>query len=305
MSKKIVIAGASGFIGTSLVSQLLNHSYDVVILSRDPQKVTHDFQGAVRIAHWVPDEVTTYENEIDGAWAVINLAGENISKFPWTSSLKKRIIESRVKAASGIKKAIANARNKPEILIQASATGYYGNTAGIDVTEEAPAGTGFLAEVCHSWEQASLLLDKKTRHITIRIGIVLGSDGGFLARIIPPFKMYAGGHLGNGENYLPWIHIDDLVRAVVFLLQKKAATGVFNLSAPAPVKSKQFFESLGRALNRPSWLHLPGFLMKAMLGEMADEMILAGQKALPANLEKQGFEFKFTNIDDALFDLLP
>ena len=295
---RIIITGATGLIGNALC-QKLDPDYEIIALSRHPEKV--QLGPNVNVVRWdarSPEALVSY---IEGALAVVNLAGESIGSGRWGRAKKQRILESRLNATNAIVEAISLAKNKPEVLIQASAVGYYGFDVREPVNENDVAGCGFLAEVCKKWEQSSKSTEQfGVRRIIIRTGLVLSKDGGALPRLAAPFKFFLGGYPGCGRQWVSWITIEDEVSAIKFLIENRQLSGVFNLTSPNPVTMKQFCETLGWVLKRPCWLPIPALVLRMAFGTMADETILANQKVMPNRLLKSGFKFDYPKTDDAL-----
>jgi uncharacterized protein len=306
---RIVISGGTGLIGRALVEVLTAAGWEVVILTRQPASHRADLPGKVRLAEWDGRTVAGWLQWLEGAEAVINLAGENLAGeglLPdrWTEPKKRRIRESRLDAGQAIVRAIAATAVKPKALIQASAVGYYGLTGDKIITEETGPGDDFLAQLCIEWEAVSSPVEAEgVRRVVIRTGLVLSREGGPLPKTVLPFKLFAGGRLGHGRQWWPWIHLEDHVQAIRFLLERSEATGAFNLTAPNPVTNAEFSETLGRVLKRPSWLPAPAFALRLALGEAAT-MVLDGQRAVPRRLLELGFDFRFPNLEEALRDLL-
>ncbi len=300
---RIIITGGSGLIGRQLCSSLLSAKHEVIVLSRNPTKVK-DLPDGVRLAQWDGKSAADWGELADGAGAMINLAGEGIADGRWSSERKQRIRESRIHAGLAVVDAIKQAKNKPGVLLQASAVGYYGPGQDQVITEESPMGHDFLAKVCHDWEASSVAVTKMgVRRPVLRTGVVLSQAGGAFPKMAMPFKLFAGGPIGSGKQWLPWIHIEDQVRAIEFLLAQENATGPFNLSAPTPVTNKEFGDTLGQVMSRPALLPTPAFAMKAIFGEMST-VLLDGQRAVPQRLQALGFTFKFPTLEAALTDLL-
>ena len=235
---------------------------------------------------------------------IVNLAGENIASGRWTGAKKQRILQSRLDSADRIVRSIRLAERVPSAVIQASAVGYYGPRDDNPVDESAPSGTGFLADVCRQWEASTAPLDEMgIRRCVIRTGMVLG-QGGALARMLPPFRAYLGGPPGTGLQGVSWIHLVDQVGAIRFLMERESARGAYNLTAPNPVVFRTFARILGELLHRPSGLKTPAFALRALFGEMADEILLSGQIVLPSRLLDAGFQFRFPELEGALEDIL-
>lgn len=296
---KIVITGATGMIGSLLVERLSNRlDTSLVMLSRRPARET-------RVANrqwlaWQPGAGGEWEHAIEGADAVINLAGEPIAGKRWSEKQKLILRSSRIEATRSLVEAIARAKLKPKALISASAVGYYGPHGDERLNEDSKPGEDFLSRLCVDWEnQAKAAESFGVRVSLLRTGIVLAKGAGALQKMVPPFKFFAGGPLGSGHQWMPWIHIDDEVGLIEFLLDRTDARGPFNGTAPNPVTMAAFSQELGRALNRPSWASVPPSVLALLLGEMAD-MLLTGQRATPDAALKLGFQFKYPHLADAL-----
>lgn len=290
---KVVIAGGTGFLGTPLVSELRTSGNDVSVLTRR--------SAAPGLIRWSPDGTTgPWAEAIDGADAVINLAGESIAGHRWTPAHKARIRDSRIRATRSLVAAIHAAARKPAVFLSASAVGYYGSRGDETLTDESAPGDDFLATVCRAWEAEALRAAVATRVVLLRTGLPLERSGGALPRIALPFRFLAGGPLGSGHQYWPWIHRDDWVALAIWALQASGVSGPLNLTAPRPVPNREFAAALGRVLKRPSWLPAPGFALRLLLGEMADALLLAGQRAIPAKAQALGFRFRYTALEPAL-----
>lgn len=300
---RVVITGAAGFIGAALCSRLTG-GYEIVALSRNPAKAEQKLGGSARVVHWDARSGGGWEREIDGAVAVVNLAGENVGSGRWTKAKKARILDSRIDSANALVEAVGRAEKKPQIFMQASAIGYYGPRADEPLDETSPAGSGFLSSVCQQVENAARHIEQTgIRYVAIRTGVVLGLTGGALPRMILPFRFFLGGHPGPGSQWLSWISLEDETAAIEFLIKNENLTGPFNLTAPNPVTAKQFAKTLGRTLKRPAWLPIPTFALKLLLGQMAKELLLTGQRVLPTRLTEAGFEFKHQDLQ-TIFSVL-
>ena len=299
---KIVIAGGSGFLGRALTAALIGGGHDVVILSRAGR---HGPGGRARAVAWSPTGDTgSWASEVNGAGAVINLAGESIAGRRWSAAHKARILDSRVNATRSLVAGIRAAAAPPAVFVSGSAVGYYGPRGDEPVTETDPAGSDFLARVCVQWEEEALRAGvAATRVVLVRTGLVLARDGGALPEMLPPFRFGGGGPVGSGRQYWPWIHRDDWVGLVLWAAANPAVSGAVNATAPNPVTNKDFAASLGRAMHRPSFMPAPAFALRLLLGEMADALLLSGQRALPAVAQRLGFTFTFANVDAALNDI--
>jgi uncharacterized protein (TIGR01777 family) len=295
---KIVIAGGTGFLGRPLAERLSSDGHDVVILTRG----SGPSATSARMVAWTPDgNAGAWATEIDGAHAVVNLAGASIAGKRWSAAHKQRILDSRVLATRSLAEAIARASRPPSVLVSGSAVGYYGPCEDEVVTEATPPGNDFLAGVCTQWEaEASRAANPRTRVVSVRTGIVLERDGGALPEMLPPFKFGVGGPVGSGRQYWPWIHRTDWIGLVQWSIQTERVTGGLNATAPHPVTNAEFASALGRALHRPAFMPAPAFALRLMLGEMADALLLSGQRAVPAKAEALGFRFKYSRIDEAL-----
>jgi uncharacterized protein len=298
---KLVIAGASGFIGSGLVQRLSQRGDSLTLLSRKPRfpARTADREWLV----WEPGVSGDWERSVDGVDGVINLAGEGIAEKRWTERQKELIQSSRIDSTRALVHAIAKAKEKPKFLINASAVGYYGSRGDETLTEESAPGKDFLARVCLAWEEeATKAQNHGVRMALLRTGIVLAKGRGVLAKMVPPFKFFVGGPLGSGQQWLPWIHIEDEVGLILFLIESATARGSFNAVSPNPVTMEEFCRVLGKVLNRPSWASVPASALTLLLGEMAD-MVLSGQRALPKAAEQLGYNFKHPTITKALESL--
>jgi uncharacterized protein (TIGR01777 family) len=295
----IVIAGGTGFLGRALCHSLISNGHGVTVLTRNAQPVP----GARSVA-WTPDgSAGAWASAIEGADAVVNLAGESIAKR-WTARQKQRILDSRVRATRSLVAAIAKAASPPAVLVSGSAVGYYGPCGDEIITEDTRAGDDFLAHVCAQWEaEAAPASSDRTRVVFVRTGLVLEKDGGALPQMLPPFKFGAGGPVGSGKQYWPWIHRRDWVDLVRWTIHTSAARGPINATAPNPVTNAAFAHALGRAMHRPSFIPAPAFALRLALGEMADGLLLAGQRAVPERAQRAGFTFTYPRVDDALQEI--
>lgn len=302
--QRVIITGGTGMIGQPLAKQLAKAGYEVIVLSRNPARVAGLASiSGIQVIRWDAKTPQGWGPLADGAFAIINLAGENLAGGRWTGERKRAIIDSRVDAAKAVVAAIEQASVKPEVVVQASAVGYYGPRGNDPVTEDGPPGTTFDAQVCVTWEQASdPVVALGVRRVIIRTGIVLDKNAGALSQMAIPFKLFAGGPIASGQQVISWIHLADEVNAIQWLMENPAAEGAFNVSAPNPVTNKELAQALGKTLGRPSYLPVPAFALKAMFGEMAN-VLLTGQRAVPARLQEMGYPFKFSAIQAALDDI--
>ena len=294
----VVLAGGSGFLGSKLRAQLERDGHRVVNLTRSPRP---DRPGDVP---WQPDgSAGRLAAHLEGVDAVVNLAGENIAGTFWSEARKAQLRNSRLLATRTIVRAIAACERPPKVLVSGSAVGYYGAHGDETVTERTPPGSEFLAQLCVDWEQEARAVDSaKTRLVIVRTGVVLGADGGALKKMILPFKLGLGATMGSGDQYMPWIHVDDWVSMIAWLISADRAMGAFNASAPTPVTNRDFTRTLGRVLRRPAVFHAPAFVLKIGLGELAS-MLLTGQRVLPAAAEEMGFRFAYRELEPALRSL--
>lgn len=297
---KIILIGATGFIGKHLFHYLKKKQHQIVVVSRNKAKAQKFFPGHQDFAEWDGKDEHAFAAIAENSGAVINLAGANLAGKRWSEQRKQIILNSRVNSTSAVVNAINSVEEKPEVLIQASAVGYYGANPEKTFRESDHAGEGFLAEVTTKWEAAAKDLDKKVRLVFLRSGAVIGKNGGALQKMEIPFKFGVGGHIGSGKQWFSWIHIEDEVSAIAFLLENKNASGAFNLTAPQPVKMNVFAKNLGEAMHRPSWLHVPAFAIKLLFGQMGSETILQGQRALPEKLVDHKFHFLYGDAKSAL-----
>jgi uncharacterized protein (TIGR01777 family) len=303
---RIVIAGGTGFLGSPLAEVYAEEGHDVRVLTRalPPGESRHDpgtgVPGVTRVG-WNPDgSAGPWAAALDGADAVINLAGEGIGAKRWTPQRKALLFDSRVAPTRSLVAGIASTVRRPPVFISGSAVGYYGPSGGEPKTEADPAGDDFLAHICEDWEaEARRAESAATRVAVIRTGVVLERSGGALQKLVKPFKLFAGGPVGTGRQYMSWIHRIDWVEMVRWIVETPAVAGPINLTAPAPVTNREFSRALGRALHRPSLLPAPGFALSLLLGEMAGPLVLSGQRVLPARAQSLGFHFRYPEIDQA------
>lgn len=300
---RVLITGGSGLIGQALAADLARNGNEVIILSRRPERIT-GLPAGVRAERWDGRTTEGWHSLADGADALVNLAGENISSGRWTVERKRAILQSRLNAGQAVVQAVKAAANKPGVVIQASGIGYYGPCGNEEITEEAPSGHDFLARLAVDWESCTAFLEALgVRRVVIRTGVVLSAKGGALARMLLPFRFLVGGRLGSGRQWFPWIHIADEVGAIRFLMENKAASGPFNLTAPVPLTNAKFSRLLGQRLRRLSLMPVPEFALRLLFGEMAT-VLLDGQRAIPKRLLQLGFTFRFPEVGPALTDLL-
>ncbi len=300
---RILITGGTGLIGRALIENLSSADHQMVVLSRNPARV-QGMPPDVRLVQWDARTAAGWAEFADGAGAIVNLAGAGVADARWTAERKRTIRQSRLDAGAAVVEAVEQAGQKPGVVVQASAVGYYGPRGAEDITESAAPGDDFLAKVCIDWEASTAPVEAAgVRRAVIRIGIVLSPEGGALPRMMLPFKLFVGGPLGSGRQPFPWVHIEDVARAIRFLIETPETNGAFTLTAPTPPTNAEFSRALGRAMGRPMWLPVPGFALRLLFGEMA-QTLLSGQRAVPERLQAAGFTFHFSGAEAALRDLL-
>ncbi len=305
---RVIITGGTGLIGRALAGQLAADGYEVVLLSRSPERAGSLPQG-VRAEKWDSVSAAGWGPLADGAKAIVNLAAESLAGdrfFPakWTDERKQQILNSRNSAGRAVVEAVEAAEHKPELVIQASAVGYYGPRGEEPISVDTAPGTDFLAGVAVEWEASTKAVqDSGVRQVVARIGIVFSKGGGALHRLLLPFKLFVGGPIGSGNQVYAWIHMADLVNALQFLIENPEAQGAYNLTAPNPVSNGQLAHAIGKVMGRPSFIPLPAFLFKLMFGEVS-VVVLAGQNALPERIQALGFRFKYRKVKDALTNLI-
>jgi len=307
---KAVILGGSGFIGRELTRVLLRRKWEVVIPSRSPQKYQGMFEGYgdVDFAAWDARDPAALARIVSHSDVLINLVGESIAAGRWTPEQKRRIRQSRVQAGEAVTDALQQAEAPPSVLLQGSAVGYYGSRGDEELTEDAaplPEGQSFLCDVAREWEASTASVEELgVRRVVVRTGVVLDTEGGALDKMLTPFKFFLGGPVGSGRQWMSWIHRRDEVGAMVHCIENQELRGAFNFTAPQPVTNSAFCRTLAHELNRPCWLPAPSFALKALLGEMAEELLLGGQKALPVRLQQSGYTFVFPDLGSALHDIV-
>jgi uncharacterized protein (TIGR01777 family) len=305
---KVVVTGGTGFIGRPLVRAVLAAGADVWVLSRSPDPVLPD--GARAVAWSAAPEggeapAPPWAAAAEGAGAVVHLAGESIAARRWTDAQKNRIRESRILSTRAVVDGLAALPAPRPVLLSASAVGYYGPCGDQELTEEAPPGRDFLSGVCVAAETEARRAEALgVRVVCLRTGLVLAADGGALPRLLPPFRLGVGGPLGSGRQWVPWIHRDDVVGLIVHLMGANGVAGPVNVVAPTPVRNRDLARALGRLLRRPAAFPAPAPLLRLMLGEMADALLLSGQRAVPARALAAGYRFRHPDLEPALRDAL-
>lgn len=303
----IGVAGGSGFIGRALCRRLVNAGHQVTVLTRNQGEARRRLVSHASTARWQGNEESRDHLGmiLEGCEAVINLSGYPVATSRWTRDVQDLIRRSRIGTTELLVSALGGLSQKPRVLINASAVGYYGPRGQESLNEDAQSGRGFLAAMCRAWEAAASDTERLGIRVVIpRIGVVLGLQGGALARMLPIFRLGLGGPLGSGRQWMSWIHVEDLVEAMVFLLEHEDLHGPFNATAPSPVTNQEFAETLARVLGRPAWLRTPAAILKLAYGQMAEELLLTGQRVIPRRLSASGFEFRHPYLRDALRNLL-
>lgn len=295
---RILITGGSGFIGQALCPYLLSKGHDLVVVSRNPARAAKRLPSDVKFKTLVA-ECLDFEPE-----AIINLAGEPIADGRWSEARKTKLIESRTTTTASLVDLVAKATAKPKVFVSGSAVGFYGACGPEPVTEDSAAGEGFAHELCAKWEAAAECARPYVERLcVIRIGLVLDQPGGLLDRMLPPFRLGLGGRFGLGQQCMPWIHREDMVRIIDWLIDHPTASGVFNASAPGPVDNATFSKTLAQRLNRPAIFPVPQFVLKTAFGEMS-ELMLEGACMVPQRLVDGGFEFNYPALDQALSEII-
>ena len=303
MAKKIIITGATGLVGKNISSELIKKSEEVIVFTRNVEAGKNKVPNASMYLKWNYDKPEEWKEHINNSKAIIHLAGANLASKRWSKKYKKIITESRIKSTQNLIKAVSEAKNKPEVFICSSAVGYYGNSGDTLLTEDSAPGNDFLANLCIQWEKAAEEIETfGIRRVSIRSGLVLSKEEGILKKFLLPYNLYVGGKLGNGNQWFPWIHINDLVNIYLFSLYNKIDEAI-NAVSPNPVRMKEFAYELGKTLNKPSLFTVPEFLLRIVLGEQA-KAALSSLRVIPQKLNNQDFKFQFENISLCLKNLL-
>lgn len=299
---RTIITGGTGLIGTALAAELAGAGHEVIVLSRAPARARPP--DGVRVVRWDGASAAGWADLADGAGAIVNLAGENIASGLWTRERKRRIRDSRLLAGAAVVEAVTSARERPAVLVQASAVGYYGSRGDEVLNERTGPGADWLARVAVEWEASTAAVEALgVRRVIVRTCPVLTTKAGVLPKLMLPFRYYLGGPLGSGRQWFPWIHIQDEVRAIQFLIENDRASGAYNLGSPEPLTNAQFARTLGRVMGRPCWLPVPALALRLVLGQMAIT-VLSSQRALPEGLLSSGFRFRHPEAEAALRHLL-
>ena len=305
---KIILPGGSGMVGSLAAAHFAGQGHTVIILSRSPEAARQKFRQTggenIQARGWDGATARGWAELIDGETAIINLVGENLAGGRWSAAQKKRILESRVKAGQAMVQAVEQAAQKPAALLQISGVGYYGPGEDELITEASPPGNDFPAEVCQAWEAASAPVEALgVRRVVMRTGVVLSTRGGALPRLLLPFKFMIGGPLGNGRQWLSWIHELDQVALFKYFIENQNCQGVYNVASPHPATNRDFARAIGQVLGRPSWIPAPAFVIRLLFGEMAT-VVLDGQRVIPERLNQEGFIFQYAEPAAALRQLL-
>lgn len=300
---KVLITGATGFIGKRLVHTLLKEGHSIVILSRSVGDAQRKFGTVVTCYPWDPMHETPPAEAFDAVDGIIHLAGEGIANRRWSAAQKEKILKSRVLGTRHLVQTINGLIRRPKVVVFSSAIGIYGDRGDERLTEQSPDGKGFLAEVCQAWEKESTNLAAEIRRVNVRTGIVLGTEGGALTKLLPIFRLGVGGPVGSGKQYMSWIHLDDIVGLFVHALTTEKAQGPLNGVAPEAVTNKEFSRALGQALKRPAVLPAPAIALKIAMGEMS-ELVLASQRVVPEVAQATDYHFQFPTLPNALADIV-
>lgn len=296
---KIAVTGATGLIGSALSERLHQQGHEILAITR--QK---NLPSPFTTVYWNPERQELDASVLEGIDGVVHLAGETIAER-WSAKKKELIRSSRVEGTKLLVKGLKSLSKRPPVLVNSSAIGFYGSRGDEELDEQSAPGTGFLAEVCQAWEAESVRAEELgMRVVTLRTGIVLSIKGGALAKMLFPFKLGLGGPIGSGTQWMSWVHIDDAVGGFHFALHQPEFSGVANLTAPQPARNAEFTKALGQALSRPAFLPVPGFALKLVFGEMAQDLLLDGQKVLPRRLEQAGYKFQHPGLDEAIQDVI-
>lgn len=300
---RVIVTGSSGLVGRALVSSLVADGHTITRLVRGAGESPAG-QG-VADARWDPAAGTIDSAALEGHDAAVHLAGESIAEGRWTDEKKRRIRESRVRGTRLLAETLARLERRPEVLVSASAVGFYGDRGDEVLREESASGEDFLSEVCREWEKATLQASQAgVRVVHTRFGIILSAEGGALAKMLTPFKLGVGGKVGSGRQYMSWIDLADVVGAIRHALEQTSLRGPVNVVAPRPATNEEFTGALGRALGRPTILPVPAFAARLAFGEMADALLLSGQRVEPARLTESGYQFKYPDLDSSLRHVL-
>lgn len=300
---KVLVTGATGFVGNALLKALKNKSHEIAVLTRTVEEAGFRLPVLCEVYPWNPELGPPEPRVFNGVDAVIHLSGENIAGGRWTEKQKERIERSRLLSTRHLVQAMGNLQSRPRVLVSASAIGFYGGSGNTLLTEEVPPGQCFLANVCRDWEQEALCAKEfNTRTVCLRTGIVLGKEGGAMQQMLPPFKMGLGGNLASGNQWMSWIHVQDLAQMYIHALETESVEGVYNAVSPNPVTNAEFTRTLGKQLKRPTLIPIPKLVLKMIFGDMA-EVLVASQKVSAEKIASTGFHFKFPDLALALKEI--
>lgn len=301
---RVIITGGTGLIGRQLCANLVKDGHEAIALSRDPQSHQRQMPDGVSLVGWDAQSAQGWGELVNGADAIVNLVGENLSARLWSAAQKRRIRESRLNGGQAMVEAIRLSKRKPKVVVQASGVNYYGPGGDEVISEDHPAGSDFLSQVCVDWEASTAEVEKMgVRRVIIRSGVVLDKKEGALPRFLLQFRLFAGGTLGDGRQWLSWIHPQDEINGIRFLIENQDASGAFNLTSPNPKTNLEFGKAIGRVLHRPALIRVPAFVIKLVFGEMSI-VVLKGQRAVPQNLSKIGFQFSHPELQEAVKDVI-
>ncbi len=305
-NKKVLVIGISGFVGEAIATHFVLNKYRVTGLCRSPQSLYPESYKGIRLEYWDGLSSDSLAEYIKNAGTVINMTGENIGTGLWTAQKKMAILQSRITVSEALARAVLQLPEKQRpVVVQASAVGYYGSRGDEELDEQSSKGSGFLSDVVETWERTlDPLIEAGVRIVILRLGVVWAIHGGALPKMIRPFQKNLGGSLGNGRQYMSWINYKDLGPAVEFILRKDHLDGIFNVTSPFPIRNREFAETVGKLMGKPSWLAVPAWLLRCILREFADEVALASQRAVPRRLLREGFEFTYPEISLALRSLI-
>lgn len=301
---RVLVAGGTGYIGRRLVSELLDAGHEVCVLTRSQAKAQKLLDASCRIVEWDLNPESTWAEEIASADALVNLSGENLASGRWSEKRQRLFLQSRIDSTRALVEAVRNARQRPKVLINSSAIGFYPAFDEKKITEETPPGKHFLASLCTQWESEALKIKQfHVRVVLLRIGLVIGPDSGLLKKMLPPFRLGLGGPLGSGRQWMSWIHVDDVVGLILLALQDAHIEGPINATAPGAVRNREFTATLAHVLHRPAFFRVPAFALKLALGEQGNAALMS-QRVLPEKALYHGYNFRYTDIGTALRDAL-
>ena len=293
----ILITGGTGFIGSGLCARLLEKKHNIVVMTRCPEKIKGNIKGIT--------ELEQLKGQVNFD-VVINLAGEPIADNRWSNKQKQRIVDSRLETTKKLIEYFKTTEKKPKLFISGSAIGYYGVAESNDsLNEDASGDESFSSQLCQQWE--AVASEAKTlgiRTCLLRTGIVLGKDGGALKKMLLPFKLGLGGRIGKGSQWMSWIHVEDLIGVILYCIEHEQVSGAVNGTAPNPVTNRVFTKTLGKVLKRPTLFPMPAFIVKRLMGQMGEELLLAGKKVLPVKITKEGYQFKYAQLEEALLSVV-